>query len=557
MSAGLLDIAVSGLSAYQQALNTTSNNISNATTAGYSVEKAQFGTQPELYTAGGFVGQGVTVNTISRQYNEFLNNQVLSSNSAYQSSNTYYTMAAQIDNMIADKNAGLSSAMTSFFNSVSNVANAPTSLPTRQVMLTDANNLTNQFNSIAGTFSDLNNQVNGNLTNSVTQLKNAASSIALLNSQIVAASNNGNQLTPNTLMDQRDQLLNQISQLTNISLVNQNDGSVNVYFGQGQPLVLGSTSNNLTVQSSPTDSSQLQIISNGQNVSNQIVGGSIAGYLQFQSQVLVPAQQQLGLIATGLATEVNNMQANGTDLTGSAGQAMFSLGAPTVKVQGQYADSHLQVLATFSPPTAANISSLGGNYQLTVNSTNPDAFTLKNLTNNTSIANLTNATLPAATQAAGFNINFSNGHLTAGDSFQISSTANASTSIQMLLTNPNQIAAAGSSALGTANSSDNSNALSMANLQTQALLQNGTSSFSQVYAQLVSSVGANTNTAQTNSTAQNTVLQNATTAQQNVSGVNLNEEAANLIIYQNAYQAAAKTVNTAQTLFSALLSAIG
>lgn len=612
MTSSLLGIATSGLNAYQLELNTTSNNISNASTPGYSVENAQLASLPDQQTDGGFVGSGVNVNTVSRGYNQFLNAQLLSTTAAYNGSNTYYTMASQIDNMIADQNAGMSASMSSFFNAASNVANDPTSIPSRQVLLSDANSLAGQFNSVATTLSNLTMQVNGNLNTSVTQLNSYATTLAQLNTQIVSASGNGSGQPPNALLDQRDTLLNQISQLANVSVLNQPNGAVSVFIAQGQALVNGSTAATLAVQSSATDASHLQVMMNGQDISSYFTGGSIAGNLQFRDQVLDPAQQQLGLLATGMASEVNSVQQSGFDLNGNAGIAMFNVGTPSVQVNGQYSDSNLVVNASYVPPTtyqlqitgtapntysltnqstnttvtgltaatlattaAADgfslgsgngnltsgeifpaIANLGSAYQLQVTGTSPSTtYSLTNLSNNTTVSGLTNATLGAATASAGFSINFSGGNLTNGDTFQISPTYNAAASIQVnpALTNPGQIAAA-TTAAGAPG--DNSNALALAQLQTEPLMNNGANTFSQVYSQLVAGVGANTNAAQLNSTAQNAVMQNATAAQQTVSGVNLNQEASNLIQYQNAYQAAAKTITVAEALFTALIGAM-
>ena len=612
MTSSLLSIATSGLNAYQLELNTTSNNISNASTPGYSVEKAQLAEQPGQQTDNGIVGSGVNVDTVSRGYNQFLNAQLLSTTAAYNGSNTYYTMASQIDNMIADQNAGMSASMSSFFNAASNVANDPSSVPSRQVLLTDANSLASQFNSVAGTLSNLTKQVNGNLTTSVTQLNSYATTLAQLNTQIVSASGNGSGQPPNALLDQRETLLNQISQLANVSVLNQPNGAVSVFIGQGQALVNGATAATLAVQSSTTDPSHLQVTMNGQDISNYFTGGAIAGNIQFRDEVLDPAQQQLGLLATGMAAEVNSVQQSGFDLNGQAGIAMFNVGTPNVQVNGKYSDSNLVVNTSYVPPTtyqlqitgtapntysltnqstnttvtgltdttlattaAADgfslgssngnltngeifpaIANLGSAYQLQVTGTSPSTtFSLTNLSNNTTVSGLTNATLGAAAASAGFSINFSGGKLTTGDTFQISPSYNAAASIQVnpALTSPDQIAAA-TTAAGAPG--DNSNALALAQLQTEPLLYNGSSTFSQVYSQLVAGVGANTNAAQLNSTAQNTVMQNATAAQQSVSGVNLNQEASNLIQYQNAYQAAAKTITVAEALFTALIGAM-
>lgn len=554
MSMGILGTALSGLAAYQQALSTASNNISNANTPGYSVEKVQFATQAEQYTGAGYVGNGVSVTNIARSYNQFLNAQVLAGTSAYNGSNSLYTNASQIDNLLADQKTGLSSSISTFFNDVNTVSNNPTSLPSRQVMLTDANSLASQFNNLTTTFDSLRSQVNSTLTSSVNQLNTYAQTLAQLNGQIVAASNNATGITPNGLLDQRDNVLNQLSQLANVSVVNQTNGSISVFVGQGQPLVLDNTASSLSLQASATDSTHMQVMLNGQDISQQFSGGQIAGNIQFRDQVLDPAQAQLGLLATGLSTAVNNVQTAGFDLSGNQGLPIFNLGSPSVQVNGQYADPTLTVSAAFVQPTAANIPGLAASYQLQVTSGGGGpVFSLTNLTDNTTVAGLSSATLATAAAADGFSINFPTGALNTGDTFKISPNFNAGMTIQVnpALT-PSGIAAAGAAGAP----GDNSNAIAMANLQTQTLMTNGTSTFSQVYGQLVSGVGASTSSAQLNSNAQNTALQNATAAQQSLSGVNINEEAANLIQYQNAYQAAAKTVSVAQTLFSAMLNAV-
>jgi flagellar hook-associated protein 1 FlgK len=455
--------------------------------------------------------------------------------------------------MIANQSSSLATSTSTFFNAANSVANDPTSTPSRQVLLSDSSSLAQQFNTISATFSSLNTQVNGNLSSSVTQLNTTAQAIAKLNIQIIAANNSTGEQKPNGLLDQRDALLNQISQQANVSVVSLPNGAINVFIGQGQPLVLGTYASTLTTQGSATDSSQSEVMLNGTDISNQITGGQIAGNVQFRSQVLQPAQQQLGLIATSLATAVNNVQTAGVDSNGNQGLPLFVLGTPTAEVQGQYGDPNLQVSASFVAPSST--AALGSSYQLQVTGTSPNSYTLTNLTTNTSVASLTDASLATTAAANGFSISFSGGNLTSGDTFQISPNSNTAATIQVnpAITNPAQIAAA-TTAAGLPG--DNSNALALANLQNQSLMENSSSTFSQVYGQMVSMVGQNTSNAQTTSTAQHTVMQNATAAQQSISGVNLNDEAANLIQFQNAYQAAAKSVSIVQTLFTTMLNAV-
>lgn len=563
MSIGILNTALSGLAAFQRSLETTSNNISNANTDGYSRQRVELATTPELYTGQGYLGTGVTVANITRSYDQFISGQVRSSTSAFKDVDTYHTMAAQIDNMIADPNTGLSSAMKSFFNAVNGVANDPTSLPARQVMLSEADAVAKQFNSISARFDALRSQVNDSLNTSVNDLNGYAQSLADLNVKIVAdiGRSSGKQM-PNELLDQRDALLNKIAQKTDVSVVSQADGSINVYLGQGQPLVQGSAASTLVLKDSTTDPSHKLITLNGQDISSRLSGGEISGNLRFRDQMLDPAQSQLGLLATSVATDVNNIHQSGTDLYNATGLALFDLGTPAVQVLATAKDPLLTVSASLLAPTTPSVpvsttqnavKALESSYRLDVTGAGP-IYSLTNLTSNATTTGLTPATLATTAAADGFSISFPSGALNVGDSFQISPHFNAASSIKLnaAITDPKLIAAA-----GAANQpGDNSNALALANLEAQTTMNGGNSSFTQAYGLLVADVGSKTHAASIGSAAQNTLLQQATSSQQSLAGVNLDEEAANLIKFQNSYQAAAQTVSVARSLFDTLLGAV-
>ncbi|RLA21760.1 MAG: flagellar hook-associated protein FlgK, partial [Gammaproteobacteria bacterium] len=148
MSSGLLGVATSGLLAFQRSLTTTSHNIANVNTDGYSRQRVDFGTRPAQATGAGFIGKGVDVTAINRAYDDFLTLQVRSSTSSHSELNGYYQLASQVDNFIANENTGMSAALQDFFNAVQEVADDPTSIPARQVMLSEANILTDRFNAL-------------------------------------------------------------------------------------------------------------------------------------------------------------------------------------------------------------------------------------------------------------------------------------------------------------------------------------------------------------------------------------------------------------------------
>jgi len=549
----IMNSALSGLAASRRALETTSNNISNVNTEGYSRQRVELATRSEQYTGSGYIGSGVDAVNIVRSYDQFLTDQLRFSTSAFAAADTYQKLSSQVDNLLANEATGLSPVIKSFFNAVNNVANDPSSVPARQVMLAEADSMAKQFNNLGSRFNEMGKQVNSQLDTIVGDLNNFANALAKLNDKIVSdmGRSAGKQM-PNELLDQRDWLLSNIAQKVDVSVINQADGAVSVFIGQGQPLVLGGYASSLSVQSSKTDTTHKSILLNGQDISPQITSGELYGNLHFRDQVLDVAQQQLGSLAMGIAIEFNAIHQSGFDLNGNPGLALFDLGSPSIGVKSVAKDSNLTVTASFSaPPSAANIAS----YRLDVSATVPDVtYNLTNLFDGTSINDLNNITLANATAAAGFSISFPSGVLNAGDSFKIDPAIDAARTLRInnAITSPKQVAAADMAGF----SGDNRNALKLAKLETQSIMQNGKATFTQLYGQLVADIGTTTHSAQLNRDAQHVLFQRAKGARESASGVNLDEEAADLIKYQHSYQAAAHVVSIAKSLFDTLIQAV-
>ena len=553
MSIGILSSALSGLTAFQRSLETTSNNISNVNTEGYSRQRAELTSLPEQYTASGYMGSGVRVDNIMRSYDQFISSQVRASTSAFKEVDSYHQLASQIDNLTADESTGLSPAINEFFDAVSDVANDPTSIPSRQVMLDQADALTHHFNNMSDRFSDLRQQVNSNLSSAVEELNGYAAAVARLNLKIAddIGRASGKQL-PNELMDQRDVLLNKIAEKADISVVSQQDGTVSVFIGQGQSLIMGGYSATLSLADSKTEPDRKQILLNNQDISKLLSGGEIYGNLRFRDEALDPAQRQLGLLATGLATEFNRIHQSGFDLVGNTNVKFFDLGAPEVQVASKAQSSTLVATAAFVTPTTA--TDLATSYRLDVTATVPaPTYTLTNLSNNLSTPGLDDTTLAALAPNIGFSVSFS-GTLTANDSFQFSPVFDAAKNFKLnpAITTPGQIAAASTVNL----KGDNSNALKLASMESNKFMLGSTQSLTTVYDQLVADVGSKTHTASVSRTAQDVLLNQATGARENIAGVNLDEEAANLIKFQNSYQAAARAVSVANSLFETLIGAV-
>jgi len=181
MTTGILGTAVSGLKAFQRSLETTSHNISNVNTEGYSRQRVELATKPSQYTGAGYVGNGVNVANITRSYDQFVTNQVRSSLATFGEMDEFHKLASQVDNILADETTGMAPALKSFFNAANDVASDPASVPARQVLISEANLVSEQFKSINARFSEIRAGVNKSLALTVKDINTLATDIADLN----------------------------------------------------------------------------------------------------------------------------------------------------------------------------------------------------------------------------------------------------------------------------------------------------------------------------------------------------------------------------------------
>lgn len=650
----LINLGLSGLNAAQWGLTTTGQNISNASTPGYTIETPVYAESGGQYTGSGYLPQGVSTTTVTRQYSQYLTTELNNAQSSGSSLSTYNTLISQLNNLIGSPTAGIASAITSYFTGLQNVSNNASSLATRQTAMSGAQTLANQINAAGEQYDALRQSVNTQLTNTVSQINSYTKQIAQLNGQIAQASTQGQ--PPNQLLDQRDLAVSNLSQLIGVQVVNSN-GGYSVFMSNGQPLVSSTNSYNLGTAPSTGDTSELSVQYLGQAGANpaaapqnlpdsKITGGTLGGLLAFRSQTLDPGEAQLGAIAVSFATQVNAQNGLGITLAGAQGGALFSVGGPTVYANTQNT-GNASLNVSFANPAQPST----GDYTLAYNGT---TYTLTDNSTGTVVGSATSLTQPIN------GLNFSTtGTMNAGDSFTVEPTRGALNSFATATTDPSAIAAAApvlgaaaasntgtgtitqgtvtagytmpnatttlqyngtglsgfpagstvtvagtpptsypiasaatvvpySSATGatltinnatlgqmnnvsvtisgapaagdkftigpnTGATNDGRNALALSNLSTAKALSGGTVTLTGAYANYVNQIGNQTNQIQTASTAQTSLVTQITTAQQSVSGVNINEEAANLLQYQQLYQANSKVIQTAQTLFQTLL----
>jgi flagellar hook-associated protein 1 len=630
--ADLLSTSVSGLLAFQQALDVTSNNIANASTPGYSVENANLKELPGQNTAGGYVGSGVTVDGITRSYSELLSQQVRSSQSGYSSLNTLATQAAQVDNLLSASSTGITAGLQSFVNALQTLSGSPSSSAARQALLSQAQALAQQLTGYDAQISQYGSTLEQQLGGDVTQVNTLASGIASLNTQI-ANDLAGTGDAPNQLMDQRDSLIDQLSQYVSVNTASEPNGMLDVYIGTGQALVTGGTAQQLSTLPNQYNASELDIgIASGggtSDVTSEITGGELGGLLASRTQVLDPAQNALGQMSVALATIVNQQQAAGVDQTGAPGQPMFTVGGvQTLASSANTGSATLAVTRTSLGALTTDDYTLrysGGTWQL------------KDATTGQAVALTGAGTAASPFQAAGISI-VVNGTPATGDSFLVQPTAAATAGLAVALTDPSQIAAAslaqtgvGAANTGTgtisaatvnpatwvpdtytlsftsatqyqvtssagavvaagtytagqpiafqgaqvtlggtpasgdtftvrsstaADAGDNSNANALISALGAANLAGGTTSLSGAANNLIARIGIITQQAQSNAAAQQSVNQDATTTRSNLTGVNLDDEAAKMLQYQQAYQAMAQIIQTSGQMFTSLLTAI-
>ncbi len=544
----IINSAMSGLSAAQAALSTTSNNISNYTVAGYSRQTTILSQANSTLQGNSYYGNGVTLSGVQREYDEFVTAQLRGSNANYSAVNTQYSQISNIDDLLSTSTTSLSTSIQSFFTNVQNVVSNANDPSARQSMLSYAQGLVNQFQTTAQYLNNMQTSVNTDIASNVDQINTYTSQIADLNTQI-AKLTTGNGAAPNDLLDQRDQLVNNLNNIVGVN-VSQQDGSYIVSMGS-VTLVNGKNSTNLVAMPSSADNSRITVgyvdkqAGNVEIPEKTLTTGSLGGLLAFRTQDLDTAQNQLGQLAAAFTTSFNAVQTAGYDSNGDLGTKFFNIGSPNV-VSNSKNTSTATVTAEWSDTSALKAS----NYSMSYDSAS-STWSVTRLSDNVKFS-----VAPDATDGT---LSFDGLKLTVTgtpdnkDSFLVKPVQNVISSMSVAITDESQIAAASSA---TSGESDNTNAQKMLDLQ-DAKLVNGNATIAQAYASIVSTVGNKTSTLETASTTQKNVVDQLTDRQQSVSGVNLDEEYANLTKYQQFYMANAQVLQTASTIFNALMDIRG
>ncbi|AVF34762.1 flagellar hook-associated protein FlgK [Rahnella sikkimica] len=548
MSSSLINTAMSGLNAAQAALSTTGNNIANISVAGYNRQTAIIAQSNGTSTPVGYMGNGVTVTGVNREYNSFVVKQLLGASASGSALSTQLDQASSIDDLLGDSSTGIDATMATFFKGLQTLTSNASDSSARQAVLGEAQGLTAQFNSSAKYLSDMNTAVNQQVTQNVDQINTFASQIAKLNNQITATRGSTGQ-EPNALLDQRDQLVSQLNDITGVTVTQQDGDTYNVSFANGTPLVSGGTAKTVVAMASAADPSKLTVGMTQPDGSvmqlqeSRLTTGSLGGTLAFRKDNLEPAINQLGQLALSMADAFNTTNKAGFDLNGDAGTNFFSFtGATTVANTKNTGSAELSV--AYKDTTAVKAS----DYTMAYNGT---AWNVTRVSDGASITPTagTDSSGNPTMDFDGLSVSVT-GTPATNDSITIKTVSNVAGSLNVAISDSSLIAAAGAADSGV---SDNTNAQKLLNLQTAKLVE-GKSTLTGAYASLVSNVGNQVSTLTTTSTAQANIVTQLTTQQQSISGVNLDEEYGNLQRYQQYYLANAQVVQTASTIFDAIIN---
>ena len=649
MGSGLLGIGTSALLSTQRALDTIGHNVANVNTPGYSRQRVELAARLPQTFSSGFIGTGVDITGITRSYDQFLTGELRTSSSGYSESSTLAALSNGLDNLLADQNSGLSPVLGSFFAAMQGAANDPTSLAARGALLGEADSLATRINGLNDWLDTTRRSLGARLDTNVQEVNQMAASIASLNQQIIDARGSAGGQPPNDLLDQRDQLVLELSGKVSITTTTQEDGAMNVFIGSGQSLVLGVQHSTLGVVERVSDPGQFDITigapgSPAVEITNLITGGEMGGVLRYREQVLMPAMNDLGRLAIELGTFMNAQHRAGVSLDGQPGLDLFSVASPQIvpdsgnggtiavafdDVAQLTADEYRltydgaswsltragngQVVPMSGSGSAADpFIAEGISITIGAGAVAGDGYNVRPTRDgaasfNVLTGNPRELALAAPVLASAAVLNTGTGQISSGTVTDINNPAfqsppgQLSPPVRIRFTSPTsyevidqgtsavidtgsydpatgadvfptanlgidygyQVRITGSPAAGdefnvaynSNGAADNRNALLLAGMQTQQLMNGGTTSFNDAYGQLVADVGTQARSAQVGTDVQASVLKQAESEWAASSGVNLDEEAADLLRYQQAYQAAAQIIAVSDTIFQTLISA--
>ena len=652
----LLNVGARALLANQVALQTAGHNIANVNTPGYSRQTVVLQTVQGQFTGGGYIGQGVDVQTILRNQSELLTRQSAAAGSTQSADAVRAERLTQLQDIFSGGKEGLGAAINDMMNAFSDVVSSPTDITARTVALTRMDETAARLRTAGDRLTEIEYTATEQIKSSITAVNSLAGQMASINEQIARAQGNGQ--TPNDLLDKRDQIIRDINQYVQTTQIPADDGTVGLFVAGSQPLVLGTTATTLSIDEASQfpGSGQIKLFFNRPGATpiemdeNVLGGGTISGLLRFNNTDLAEGRNLLGRMALAIGMTMNAQQNLGLTLDGVAGKDLFSVPA---SMPG-YTNGAGVGSVSFSDPTKFAAS----DYEIRF--TTGTAGQVVRLSDGKSTA-FTDAANLATLDIDGLNFNLTTPGAP-GERMLFKPFSTAASNIQALVYSPRDLAAANpiNAAMGTSNSGtlqlaglkatgvpalvlppnanaaavppvlggiqlrfnagppitydvldrgsapptplaaaqpytsgvpisfngwevtlqgtpkagdtvvignaldpqygdiftrNSGNATSLMNLRDVKMFDDA--SLTDGYAGAMAQVGTRTQSAKFAANLSSTIASNLERDRTAVSGVNLDEEAAKLIQYQQAYQASSKMIQIAQSIFDSLLQGLG
>ncbi len=626
----LLNIGTTGLLTYQRALSTTSHNIANVNTDGFSRQRSEIQANSPTFKGDLIFGNGSRVASISRAYDNLLTRELRDNQASFSRAEVFSQLASTIDDVLADPQGGLSPQIIEFFAAVQDVAEDPASTTARNTMIDIADVLTNRLTNFDLRFQNIEENTTQQIRDVVGEINSLVEGIRDINLAL-QDTNGAGILTKQSadLLDRRDVLLTQLSERVDITVVNEEQNVISVFIGNGQALLNGNNAFTLGTQNDPTDPTRDIITYSGLiaqgDISDQISQGELGALLRFRDGVLDPTRNRIGRLAVGLAETINAQMRDGMDLNGNLGTDFFSYQAPVV--YNNLGNTGGSVTAAITDVTALTIDDYSATYNgasWPVTSTSGTSATLAAASGNLAFEGITFA--------------LDNTGAAIGDSFTIRPTLAATRSLSVVMTDPDLVAAAAPIRTDTSlnnlgdvtispgrvtdvtnadllttvtirfndpptdfdvvganpaqngvaytnnmtvsangweitlsgvspqggdeftiesnagGQGDNRNMLLIGALDSTNIFDGGTATYQEDYATAIGFVARQTQAAIIDSEASEALLIQTREQRLTVSGVNLDEEAADLVRYQQAYEANARVIAVAQTIFDTLIN---
>ena len=640
MAIDLLNIARTGVQASQSQLAVTSNNIANANTQGYHRQVANQASNESQRLGNSFYGTGTYVTDVKRVYNEFAARELRIGQTSLSGAEATYSKMSELDQLYSQIGNMVPAGLNNFFASINSVADLPTDIGIRSSALSSAEQLAKTMNQMQSHLDNQTKQTNSQIESVTVRINEISKELGNLNLELMKSGGDDSQL-----LDKQDALIQELSQYAQVNVIPLDTGAKSIMLGGSVMLVSGEVSMSVGVTTGDPYQNEPRITASTGNQSLLInpakLGGQLGALFDFRSETLVPASQELGQLALGIADAFNEMQSKGFDLNGNVGQNLFrDINDPLMSSGrvGEYSTN------TGNAKISVNIDDVGmlsgGGYELSF--TAPATYKLTD-TQTGKISPLTLNPPGELVGGDGFTINISTGAMNDGDKFEIRPTSGAAAGLTMIMTDPKGIAAAApkitanavnsgemevkvsavsrttagfpltgseltvrvdsaantfevfdasgaslgapsaftpptvntgygfsieiddTSTAGVTDSftfdlsfaeGDNSNAVAMAEMSDAKLMNGGTTTLVGVFESTKLDIGSKTKAAEVRAGSADAIFQQAYNRVQSESGVNLDEEAANLMRFQQAYQASARIMTTAQTIFDSLLSSV-